>query len=144
MSREEGSILKKITLKAVRESIPRITAFVDNELEQLGCSMKAQMQIDIAIDEIVANVSFYAYAPGTGNVEVGFDYNPQDETAVITFTYSGVAFNPLEKEEPDTGLTAEEREIGGLGIFLVRKTMDGMEYRRENGQNILTVRKKIK
>ena len=117
---------------------------MDNELEQLGCSMKAQMQIDIAIDEIVANVSFYAYTPGTGNVEVGLDYHPQDETVVITFTDSGIAFNPLEKDEPDTGLSAEEREIGGLGIFLVRKTMDGMEYRRENGQNILTIRKKIK
>jgi len=116
---------------------------VDGELEQLNCSMKAQMQIDIAIDEIVANVSFYAYTPGTGNVEIGFDYEPESRTAVITFTDSGVPFNPLEKEEPDTGLTAEEREIGGLGIFLVRKTMDGMEYRREDGRNILTIRKKI-
>ena len=116
---------------------------MDGELEQLDCSMKAQMQIDIAIDEIVANVSFYAYTPGTGNVEIGFDYEPETRTAVITFTDSGVPFNPLEKEEPDTGLTAEEREIGGLGIFLVRKTMDSMEYRREDGHNILTIRKKI-
>ena len=116
---------------------------MDHELEQIGCSVKAQMQIDIAIDEIVANVSFYAYTPGTGNVEVCFDYDPEDRAAVMTFTDGGVPFNPLEKEEPDTGLTAEEREIGGLGIFLVRKTMDAVAYRREDGHNILTVRKKI-
>jgi anti-sigma regulatory factor (Ser/Thr protein kinase) len=105
--------------------------------------MKAQMQIDIAIDEIVANVSFYAYTPGTGNIEICFDYEPENRTAVIMFKDRGVPFNPLEKDEPDTGLTAEEREIGGLGIFLVRKTMDSMEYRHEDGCNILTIRKKI-
>jgi len=66
-----------------------------------------------------------------------------NRAAVITFRDSGVPFDPLQKEEPDTTLTAEEREIGGLGIFLVRKTMDAMEYRREDGFNVLTIRKKI-
>lgn len=117
--------------------------FVDSELEQVGCSIKAQMQIDIAIDEIAANISLYAYTPGTGKMEVRFEYEEEKRTAVISFIDSGVPFNPLEKEEPDTALSAEEREIGGLGIFLVRKTMDGMEYERKNGQNILTIRKKI-
>ena len=138
-----GFILKTITLEAIKENIPRVTAFVDGELEQLDCALKAQMQIDIAIDEIAANISSYAYAPATGTMEVSFDYEAENRTAVITFTDSGRSFNPLDKEEPDTGLSAEEREIGGLGIFLVRKTMDSMEYRRENGTNILTIRKKI-
>jgi anti-sigma regulatory factor (Ser/Thr protein kinase) len=102
------------------------------------------MQIDIAIDEILANISFYAYTPATGTAEVGVGYDEQDGAALIVFKDSGKPFNPLEKDEPDTGLSAEEREIGGLGIFLVRKTMDSMEYRRENGFNILTIRKKIR
>ena len=125
------------------ENIPRFTAFVDGELERLGCSIKAQMQIDIALDEILANISLDAYAPGKGEAEVLVDYDAEGGAVLITFRDRGTPFNPLEREEPDTGLSAEEREIGGLGIFLVRKTMDGMEYRREDGANVLTLRKKI-
>ena len=125
------------------ENIPRFTAFVDGELERLGCSIKAQMQIDIALDEILANISLYAYTPGKGEAEVLVDYDAEGGAVLITFRDRGTPFNPLEREEPDTGLSAEEREIGGLGIFLVRKTMDGMEYRREDGANVLTLRKKI-
>ena len=105
--------------------------------------MKAQMQIDIAIDEIMANISLYAYAPDTGPVEVRFSYDAESRTAAITFVDRGTPFDPLQRAEPDTSLSAEERQIGGLGIFLVRKTMDGMKYRRESGQNILTILKKI-
>ena len=130
-------------MEAVRENIPRVTEFVDSELEQAGCPVKAQMQIDIAIDEIMANISLYAYAPATGTVEVRFSHDAENGMAAITFVDSGVAFDPLQKAEPDTSLPAAERQIGGLGIFLVRKTMDGMEYRREDGQNILTILKKI-
>ena len=130
-------------MEAVRENIPRITGFVDAALEQMDCGVKAQMAIDIALDEILANICLYAYAPGTGTVEVYVDHDAENRMAVITFRDSGVPFDPLQKEEPDTTLTAEEREIGGLGIFLVRKTMDAMEYRREDGFNVLTIRKKI-
>ena len=130
-------------MEAVRENIPRITGFVDAALEQMDCGVKAQMAIDIALDEILANICLYAYAPGTGTVEVYVDHDAENRTAVITFRDSGVPFDPLQREEPDTTLTAEEREIGGLGIFLVRKTMNDMEYRREGGFNVLTIRKKI-
>ena len=130
-------------MEAIKENIPRITDLVNTELERLGCSVKAQMAIDIALDEILANISRYAYAPGTGMVEVCVDHDPQNQTAVIIFRDSGIPFDPLQKEEPDTSLSAKERDIGGLGIFLVRKTMDAMEYRREDGFNILTIRKKI-
>ena len=130
-------------MEAIRENIPRITEFVDAELEQLGCGVKAQMSIDIALDEILANISYYAYAPGKGMVEVSFDYDEREGAAVITFRDRGVRFDPLQKEEPDTTLAAHKRKIGGLGIFLVRKTMDAVEYRHEDGFNILTIRKKI-
>ena len=130
-------------MEAVRENIPRITEFVDAALEQMNCGVKTQMAIDIALDEILANICHYAYAPGTGTVEVCVDHDAENRTAEITFRDRGVPFDPLQKEDPDTTLTAEEREIGGLGIFLVRKTMDAMKYRREGGFNVLTIRKKI-
>ena len=130
-------------MEAVRENIPRITEFVDAALERMDCSVKAQMAIDIALDEILANICHYAYAPGTGTVEVCVDHDAENRTAEITFRDRGVPFDPLQKEDPDTTLTAEQRQIGGLGIFLVRKTMDAVEYRREDGCNVLTIRKKI-
>ena len=130
-------------MEAVRENIPRITEFVDAALEQMNCGVKTQMAIDIALDEILANICHYAYAPGTGTVEVCVDHDEENRTAEITFRDRGVPFDPLQKEDPDTTLTAEQREIGGLGIFLVRKTMDAMKYRREGGFNVLTIRKKI-
>ena len=102
-----------------------------------------RFKIELSIEEAVENVVQYAYEGGIGWLEAGTSLDNKSLILTIELRDAGVPFNPLEKEEPDTGLTAEEREIGGLGIFLVRKTMDGMEYRREDGRNILTIRKKI-
>ena len=162
--------MREIVLKAVTESIPQITAFVDGELAKLcrpgqepaalppspeegtlheppesrqNLRLKAQMQIDIAIDEIISNIARYAYAPGGGDVAVRFDHDESTRTVSIAFVDSGVPFDPLQKPDPDVARAVDEREVGGLGIFLVRKTMDSVEYRREGGQNILTIRKKI-
>ena len=114
---------------------------MDAALEQMDCGVKAQMAIDIALDEILANICLYAYAPGTGTVEVYVDHDAENRTAVITFRDSGVPFDPLQREEPDTTLTAEEREIGGLGIYMVKKSMDAIRYQYENGKNILRIKK---
>ena len=105
--------------------------------------MKAQMQIDVAIDELFANIAYYAYPDRTGEATVRFDFNETTRTASITFIDSGVPFNPLEQADPDVTLSAEEREIGGLGIFMVKKTMDTLEYSHENGYNELTIHKRI-
>ena len=135
--------MKEWAGKAIVESIPVVTAFVDAELEALGCPIKAQMQIDVAIDELFANIAHYAYGDKTGEATVRFDFDETARLVSITFMDSGIPFDPLQKTEPDTSLSAEEREIGGLGIFLVRKTMDSMEYRYENGFNILVIHKQI-
>ena len=135
--------MKEITLKAVIESIPAVTEVIDEALEAAGCSMKAQMQIDVALDELFSNIAHYAYAPDTGEATVRFDFDEPSRTAFITLIDSGVPFDPLAAAEPDTTSSAEERPIGGLGIFLVRKTMDSVEYSRDDGKNILTIRKKI-
>ena len=97
----------------------------------------------MAVDEVMANVAMYAYAPGTGDVTVQFGFEEASRTASVTFIDGGVAFDPLAKEDPDVTLPAEQRKIGGLGIFLVKKTMDEVTYKREDGKNILCIRKKI-
>ena len=135
--------MKEIRLRAVVENIPKVMEFIDAELEALGCPMKAGMQIDVAIDELFGNIAHYAYASGTGEATVRFGYDEASQTASITFIDSGVPYNPLEKEDPDVTAPAEKRGIGGLGIFLVKKTMDAMRYERRDGQNWLTIEKRI-
>lgn len=135
--------MKQITCEARQENLLQVMEFIDRELENAGCAMKAQMQIDVAVDELFSNVAQYAYAPGSGEVTVSLDFHPEDRMAEITFTDGGTPYDPLKKPDPDVTLSAEERQIGGLGIFLVKKTMDDMRYRYENGKNILTIVKKI-
>ena len=135
--------MKELTVEARLEQIPQVTAWIDAELEALECPMKAQLQIDVAIDEIFSNIARYAYGEGTGSATVRFDFDPAARVAAITFEGSGTPYDPLAKEDPDISLGAQERSAGGLGIFLVKKTMDGMHYRYENGKNILTLQKKI-
>ena len=135
--------MKELTVEARLEQIPQVTACIDAELEALDCPMRAQLQIDVAIDEIFSNIARYAYGEGTGSATVRFDFDPAARVAAITFEDSGTPYDPLAKEDPDISLGAQERSAGGLGIFLVKKTMDGMRYRYENGKNILTLQKKI-
>ena len=135
--------MKELTVQATVESLQAVTDFVDAQLEAVDCSMKAQTQIDIAIDELFANIAHYAYGEGTGDATVRFDFDESTRMASITFVDSGVPFDPLEKADPDVTLSAEERAIGGLGIFMVKKTMDKLEYSYENGFNILTIHKTV-
>ena len=133
--------MREIRLQARKEAIAELTAWIDAELEQAECSPKAQMQIDVAIDEIMANIAMYAYPDREGSVTVRYDC--RDRTAEMTFIDEGIPYNPLDNPEPDVTLSAEERKIGGLGIFLVKKMADEVSYRYENGKNILTIRKRI-
>ena len=136
-----GDTMKKITLDAKTENLQQVLSFVDAALEAADCPMKTQMQIDIAVEELFTNIASYAYAPGSGSAVIGIDV--RDGSAEITFADSGIPYDPLKKEDPDVSLSAEDREIGGLGIFMVKKTMDDMRYVYRDGQNILTIRKKL-
>jgi len=134
---------RELTLDAAVKNIAAVTDFVDETLEAMNCPKKAQMQIDVAIDELFTNIASYAYAPETGSATVQFGFEEEQRTAVITFIDSGKPYDPLTAEEPDTTLSAEEREIGGLGIFLVKKTMDDISYEYKDGKNILHIRKRL-
>ena len=135
--------MKEWTFEAKVDRIPWLTERVDALLEDLDCPMKAQMQIDVAIDELLANIASYAYGTGEGEVTVRFDFQPDDRTVALTFIDSGIPYDPLAKPDPDIALEVEKRSVGGLGIFLVKKTMDDMTYARRDGRNVLTIRKRI-
>ena len=135
--------MKEWTFEAKVDRIPWLTERVDALLEDLDCPMKAQMQIDVAIDELLANIASYAYGTGEGEVTVRFDFQPGDRTVALTFIDSGIPYDPLAKPDPDIALEVEKRSVGGLGIFLIKKTMDDMTYARQDGRNVLTIRKRI-
>ena len=97
----------------------------------------------MAIDEIAANIAQYAYAPGSGPVTLRFAFEEETRTVTLTFLDKGMPYDPLKKEDPDVSLSAEDRPIGGLGIYLVKKTMDSVAYEYKFGRNVLTIEKKL-
>ena len=128
-----------LTVTADITGLPAATAFVNGRLAQFGCPEKSAAQIDVAVEEIFTNIAKYAYGEGTGDVMIRV--REEESSAVIEFRDRGAAFDPLAKPDPDVTLSSEDREIGGLGIFMVKKSMDDVNYRREDGENILTLRK---
>ena len=135
--------MKELTIAATVENIETVTDFVNEQLEALDCPMKAQMQIDIAIDELFGNIAHYAYNPETGDATVRVEVIEDPMSVVITFIDKGVPYDPLAQEDPDTTLSAEDRAIGGLGIFMVKKSMDDVTYEYKDGQNILKIKKNL-
>ena len=135
--------MKELTIAATIENIDTVTDFVNEQLEELECSMRVQMQIAVAIDELFGNIAHYAYNPDVGNATVRVEVVEEPLAVLITFIDKGVPYDPLSSADPDITLGAEERQIGGLGIFMVKKSMDEVSYEYKNGQNILTIRKRL-
>ena len=135
--------MKELTITATVENIETVTDFVNEQLEALDCPMKAQMQIDIAIDELFGNIAHYAYNPEIGKATVRVEVIEDPLAVTITFIDNGVPYDPLAKADPDTTLSAEERDIGGLGIYMVKKSMDEIAYEYKDGQNILKIKKNL-
>lgn len=133
--------VKTLSIDATTENLSAVNEFIDGFLEEHDCPMKAQLQIDLSVEEIYVNIANYAYGEGTGKAEVSIKDNNGE--IAITFKDSGVPYNPLEKEDPDITLSADEREVGGLGIFLTKKNMDDVSYEYKDCCNILTMKKKI-
>ena len=135
--------MKELKIDATIQNLDEVLAFLDGELEAMECGMKEQIQLDVAVEEIFVNIASYAYTDGTGTANIRIEYSEEDSTLSITFKDRGIPYNPLEKEDPDVTLSAEERGIGGLGIYMVKKSMDDVIYRYENGYNTLTLVKKL-
>ena len=135
--------MEALRVKALTDNLDRVLRYVDTALELMGCSMKNQIQIDMAVEELFVNIAHYAYKGTAGDAVILAGPDPKTGILRITFRDWGVPFDPLAKTDPDISLSVEEREIGGLGIFMAKKIMDTMDYKYENGQNVLTMTKKI-
>lgn len=133
--------MKELELEAKVENLSEVVRFVDAQLEAADCPMKIQMQIDIAVEEIFVNIANYAYAPEIGTATVRVEVMGDPPSVDITFIDKGIPYDPLAKADPDVTLSAEERQIGGLGIFMVKKSMDDVKYAYLDGHNILTIKK---
>ncbi|MCR4930438.1 MAG: ATP-binding protein [Lachnospiraceae bacterium] len=139
----EDSSMNKLTIDARKENLNDVLTFIDGFLEELNTPQKTIMQVDLSAEEIFANISEYAYGDGKGQVTVVFKTNQSKDEISITFIDSGIHYNPLEKEDPDITLSIEERKIGGLGVFLIKKYMDDVTYEYKDYKNHLTITKKL-
>ncbi len=135
--------MKELNIEATPENIDTVIAFVEEQLEEYGCGMKEQMAIDVAVDELFANIAHYAYNPETGYATVRIDVIKEPLSVEITFIDNGISYDPLAKIDPDTSLSVEDRPIGGMGIFIVKKSMDLVNYEYKDGKNVLTIKKTI-
>lgn len=135
--------MKELDIVAARDNLPQVIDFVNEQLEENDCSMKILMQIELAVEEIFVNIANYAYESGSGPATVRVEAAPDGSSVSITFIDQGTPYDPLAKADPDVTLSSEERDIGGLGIFLVKKNMDDIKYEYSNGSNILTIVKAL-
>ena len=135
---QNGPGMKKLKLVPSLESMEQVTDFVEQELETVGVSMKVIAQINIAVDEVFSNIARYS---GANDATVGVSV--EDERITLRFADNGRPYDPTGKPDPDTTLSVEDRNIGGLGIFMVKKSMDTVVYEYHDGLNILTLTKKI-
>ena len=131
------------TFPAKTDALNDVLGYVEQILETCGCPMKTQMAICVAIEEVFVNVAHYAYGGGEGDMTLGIGFEENSRTVTFRMSDKGVPFDPLQKPDPDITLSAEERDIGGLGIFIAKKTMDSISYAYENGENVLTMMKKL-
>ena len=132
---------KTMLLTAELSRVDEVTDFINAELEAHDVPMKTIMQIDIAVEEIFVNIAHYAYHPEVGTAAVTVAVLDEPPCVEIRLTDRGRPYDPLKREDPDVTLGVEDRQIGGLGVYMVKKSMDEVSYAYEDGQNILTIRK---
>lgn len=133
---------KTLTVTADTKKLVEVQNFIESALEEDGYSMKEITQISVAAEELFVNIAHYAYPEGEGSAIITYCFDSREKTMEISFTDEGIPFNPLSKKDADVKKTVEEREIGGLGIYMVRKSMDHVDYQYKHGKNILSIKKK--
>lgn len=135
--------MTELNIEATIENLNIVLGFVKQQLESLNCPMKIQMQIEVAVEELFVNIAHYAYNPEVGSATIRVDVQENPLAVSITFIDQGVPYDPLKREDPDVTLSAEERQIGGLGIYMVKKSMDDITYEYKDGQNIISIKKNL-
>ena len=135
--------MKELKVEAKDENLYQVLDFVNEQLEAFECDPAVKIQLDIAVEEIFVNISHYAYNPEVGPATIRAEVTKEPLAVSLTFLDHGVPYDPLAKADPDITLSAEDRQIGGLGIFMVKKSMDQVDYEYKDGQNILTIKKNL-
>lgn len=132
-----------LTIPAERDRLDQVQDFIDQNLAGVEYSPEAQIQLQIAVEELFVNIASYAYAPGHGDAVIGCRVEEDPPSIIVQLRDWGKPFDPLAKKDADVTLSAEDRDIGGLGIYMVKNSMDAVDYKREDGQNVLTIRKNL-
>ena len=135
--------MNTLDVLAVSENLPKVLDFINGRLALAGCESRVMTQIDVAAEEIFVNISSYAYHPETGHMQIQVETQGNPRTAVIRFSDGGKPYDPLQRPDPKLSLPLRERKRGGLGIYLVKQSMDTVAYEYRNGQNVLTIMKRI-
>ena len=135
--------MKELIVEAKRENLPEVQSFIDEQLEAVDCPMTTRIAIDVAVEELFVNIASYAYEHGEGVAVVQVTVHEEPLSVEITFIDNGRQYDPLAKADPDITLSVKERKKGGLGIFMVKNTMDNVSYEYKDGKNILTIKKNL-
>ena len=135
--------MKELVIAADRNNLLKVQSFIDEQLEDAGCPMLTQIAIDVAVEELFVNIASYAYDQEIGFAVVQVEMLADPLSVEITFIDNGKQYDPLAKPDPDITLAAKERKKGGLGIYMVKNSMDDMRYEYKEGKNILTIKKNM-
>ena len=141
---EKEQLMKELIIRAEIENLDTVLEFVSQQLDAKGCSSRIKTQILVAVEEIFVNIAHYAYAPEIGEASICVEMTDEPVSVTMSFMDGGKPFDPLAKPDPDISLPAGKRQIGGLGVFMVKKTMDDVSYEYKDGKNILTIKKNIR
>ena len=136
-------IRRELTIDATEGNLAAAQEFVESVISGTDCPMKPQMMISLAVEEIFINIASYAYAPKTGEATITAELQDHSSMLVLTFRDRGIPYDPVAKEDPNLHVPVEEREIGGLGIYMTKKIMDAVLYEYRDGQNVLTLKKNL-
>ena len=138
---EEQQMVYELEIKALTENLQDVLDFVEGHMEEMDAPMKVMIQMNIAVEEIFVNIAHYAYKPDTGMAVIQVETDRENNQVSITFIDAGKPFDPLAKPDPDVTLSSEERNIGGLGIYMVKKSMDEVSYVCRDGKNVFSITK---
>ncbi|MBR5360062.1 MAG: ATP-binding protein [Lachnospiraceae bacterium] len=133
--------MRELRIEAKKENLDTVLDFTTEGFDEMGISAALRMRIEVAVEEIFVNIASYAYGSDTGDAVIKTEVSGQPSVWKTIFIDEGVMYDPLKKPDPDISLSAEDRAVGGLGIFMVKKSMDSMEYEYTDGKNILTITK---
>ena len=131
----------ELNVAAAVEKLNDVIAFLEEIMEKHDVPMKVCLQMQVAVEEIFVNIAHYSYPSGAGPVRIEADIPVGGGSITIRFIDQGVPYDPLQKKDPDITLSADDRPIGGLGIFMVKKSMNDVTYEYKDNSNILTIRK---